>query len=252
MTFLLAFLFYSVLICQLAGFIHSYNSGLYYWMDRDTVGRRVFGQLMGCCYFAFIALVGLTSATTLVGERDKKTEVFLRSSPISIVSLLFQKLLTPLVVVWILYFGILPMLALVFLFGGVSFKEFALKLISLAVVLNTSCMIGMFTSARFSNSAKSIGWTIGILFSLFVIGSVVVQLLMQLPGPFTVLLAGIFLPFWLLTIPSTIGLDSMNMGVINNPVFTFIFSLVPSVPGAPSLFAHLIVQAVLFWKTIRI
>ncbi|MCA9443501.1 MAG: hypothetical protein KC964_22060, partial [Candidatus Omnitrophica bacterium] len=137
---------------------------------RDWSARLIFFFTLGFGFFGFCFQAGLMASRILVLEREKKSSSLIRIAPLRSWNLVFQKMVTPILVEWLFFLGILPVLSLVFLLGGVSPQEFAYHLMNLAVWTNTSILVGLRFSAYAKNTNKARGRTIGsILLLAFVL-----------------------------------------------------------------------------------
>lgn len=165
-TFFFAFVFYTIL-CLVAIFF--FNTLQRTGIDRGTMGRGLFILVVLFGYPCLGLYSAFFSASALVGEREKKTLDILLTSPSSGTSVILQKICAPILTAWLLVFGLMPILSLVFILGGVSPREFLDQFVSLAIWIATCVMIGTAVSLKTKSSAKAIGLTLGILTSLVVV-----------------------------------------------------------------------------------
>lgn len=137
-----------------------------YTGQRDDLARSLFMAVLALGYFLFCVHGALLGARMVVSEREKRTSQLLRLAPTRAPSILFQKLLAPIFHEWLIFFGLLPILSLIFLLGGISGTEFLYQLANIGVWINTSILLGLFISARSRSSTKAVGATIGFLIQL--------------------------------------------------------------------------------------
>ena len=126
-------------------------------LDRDVLSRSLFYFLIALCYFGFFTFHALhASVRIMTQEVEKGTATLLRVSPLSPWSIVFQKLLTPFAIEWLIFLGTLPFLSLVFILGGVPPREFFYQIVNLTVWLNTVILIGLFVGTQGNESSKNI------------------------------------------------------------------------------------------------
>ncbi|MCB9783337.1 MAG: hypothetical protein H6751_10290 [Candidatus Omnitrophica bacterium] len=256
-TFLFCLLLYGLLIFTIATFFQDWKSGSYSYLNRDQIARNLFQSTVGWLYLGLGVHAAMIAAVTIVSEREQKTQEILRTAPTSGISLIFQKMFTPLSVEWLLLFGLLPIFSIIFLTGGMGPGELSHQLIGLGIWVNTCVLIGMAWSAKAKSSGRAIGGTIGVLIGLFLAGFMIEVVFQnsRVASP-----AWFFLPIYAFTpIPLIFSNEfvSGNMAGGDSPL-RWILTWVPGVPGALLWVCHLVLQVVLFgvasrnWKHLEV
>jgi ABC-type transport system involved in multi-copper enzyme maturation permease subunit len=164
-TFFSAFSFYSLIALVV----------LLFWalvmveeafQGREFFSRMLFFLVIFFGYLLFCIHSCLSAARILITEREKNTSALIRVAPIRPASLVMQKMMTPVFVEWLVFFGLLPIFSLVFLMGGVSPGEFVYQLVNLAIWMNTSILIGLALSSRARSVTRAVARSIAALFLL--------------------------------------------------------------------------------------
>jgi hypothetical protein len=156
-SFISAFTFYSVMTVTV-GFLWEVNvhGSSTFEAARDRAARSLFLGFIVLGFFGFCYHAALSAARILVVEREKNTFALLQATPLSGWKLILEKLFTPLVFELLLFFGVFPALALVFIIGGISPGEYAYQLTNLFVWILTSVILGLWISSRAKTSAKAV------------------------------------------------------------------------------------------------
>jgi ABC-type transport system involved in multi-copper enzyme maturation permease subunit len=154
-SFATAFALYSFLTMAIVGFWAARFAGAPVEF-RELASRSIFQAFLEIAYIFFCFHSAFVAARLLVQEKERNTLQFLRIAPISGLSLMLQKLATPLAVEQLFLFGVLPMLSPIFLLGGLTAKEFILQFINLIVWVITSLSIGLCVSSRSQSSVKAV------------------------------------------------------------------------------------------------
>lgn len=110
----------------------------------------VFLELMMVCFITPAVTSGAIS-----GEREKLTYEILLATPLRPASILWGKLISALSYVFLLIFAAVPMVSLVFIFGGVSPRDMIKALVVLVAVAVTLGVTGIFTSAWLGRTARA-------------------------------------------------------------------------------------------------
>ncbi len=246
-VFVLAGLLYSLLVLGVALRWGDVSVSV----NRAQYSQDIFYILLGLGYFVFFTFHAVqASARIMACEKERGTATLLRVSPLSPTSIIFQKLLTPLSIEWLLFLGTLPFLSLVFVLGGVPPLEFIYQLINLTVWLNTVILVGLFVGARGRDTAQSIriAWGlilgIGVLLPWSVSFLVVGLMLMSKTGELDI-------PDSLMTILDGLGTLS-PLGMVSSYDHHLVSaSPIHQWPIFPSWVAHLSIQFGLFLGAIR-
>ena len=272
-TFFTVFFLYSFLaaVVSLAWAIMTENLLFVFW--KDWSARLLFYLFIGFGFFGFCFQAGLMASKILVLEREKKSSSLIRIAPLRSWNLVFQKMATPILVEWLFFLGLLPVLSLIFLLGGVGPGEFAYQLMNLAVWINTSILVGLRFSAYAKNTNKARGRTVGTLLLLalfipftpdFFYALSQVFELPTIPNRLEDLLGAIFLMISMATTPlETLSPSWMcfswyleDMGGVPWMRDEFFFKIqmsqiFPSCPAAISWILHTLLQIYLFKGAVK-
>jgi ABC-type transport system involved in multi-copper enzyme maturation permease subunit len=119
------------------------------------IGQVVFAGLALIEMMIVCAVAPAVTAGALSGEKEKQTYEMLMATPLHPASILWGKLVSALSYIFLLIFAAIPMLSLVFIFGGVSLRD---MIKTLVVILATAVMfgvVGLFFSALFGRSGRA-------------------------------------------------------------------------------------------------
>ena len=242
------------------------ESGVFAW--RERVARSAFYGFicMGFVFFTFHAL--FMGSRSISKERESGTSELLQVSPIRSLSLVFQKMLTPLSIEWLVLVGALPFLSLVFLLGGISFTEFGFQLVNLGVWLNTCVLVGLWASARFREPAKAdrlaaavVLFLAGLLYLLYItLRTLVTSLPSVISGDSflhgivpllrfpvrTFEFLSILSPLWMV-----FSWFAPDWPIVSGPVMEALATWSVDCPALPAWLIHLFLQVVLFLLAVR-
>ena len=132
----------------------------------SAAGRPVFMTIMiaQICLVSFIAPA--LTASCITGEKERRSFDLLATSLIGSIGITFGKLLSAAVHLLVLIAASLPLVAVCFLFGGISPAEVAEGYLVLIATTLTYAVFGLFWSARSRNTIMSVGFTYGTVFLL--------------------------------------------------------------------------------------
>ncbi|MCA9446230.1 MAG: hypothetical protein KC931_03880 [Candidatus Omnitrophica bacterium] len=243
-VFVLAGALYSVLVISVS--VHW--ARIAELADRASVSRALFYTLVAVGYFIFLTFHALQSSIRIMSyEMEAGTATLLKAAPLSSISFVFQKLLTPLAIEWLIFIGSLPFLSLVFILGGVPPDEFLYQIANLAIWLNTVILIGLFVGSRGADTLKTTRTAWALLFLLVFappfLSTAVSISTMTADGSSGPIALSHFLPW--LSLISPIGMvGSYELIGTTNLGSTY-------APALPGWIGHLILQALLFLGTVR-
>ncbi|MDQ4077520.1 MAG: ABC transporter permease [Chloroflexota bacterium] len=144
----IAFLLYKTLE---ASFQYAYGpSGM-----SAMVGVSMF---LGLAFFELFLVAFITpalTAGTISGEHESLTYEMLVATPLRASSIMFGKMVAALSYVFLLIFAAVPMLSLVYIFGGVTVRDVAVALLVLVVTTVTFGTLGMFWSALLQRTGRA-------------------------------------------------------------------------------------------------
>ena len=84
------------------------------------IGQAIFGGLLGVLTVLILMIAPALASGVISSEREKQTMELLVTTPISTLGLLIAKLLGSLAYVFLLIFASVPLMSIVFAFGGVG------------------------------------------------------------------------------------------------------------------------------------
>lgn len=171
------------------------------------IGQVMFFGLAMVELLLISAVAPAITSTAISGEQEKLTYEMLLATPLHPVQILWGKLFSSLSYVLLLLFAAIPMASLVFVFGGVTLRDMLKTLVVLVIVAVLFGVIGLFTSALFGRSGRSVAVSYAVT-------------LLILFGP---LLAGLFTsvarqaepPRWMLVLSPISALGSAMSPSVN-------------------------------------
>ena len=138
-----------------------------------TIGRSIFVGLTLLLTLVVMVLSPAFTASAISGEREHQTLDLLAATPISSLAIVLGKLVSSLTWIFLLIVASIPVMALVFVFGGVGPED----LIRAYVVLFATAIglgsVGLFFSALVRRSVAATGLT-SVATLVFLIGTFVV------------------------------------------------------------------------------
>ncbi len=120
-----------------------------------SVGVSMF---LGLAFFELFLVAFITpalTAGTISGEQESLTYEMLVATPLRASSIMLGKMIAALFYVFLLIFAAVPLLSLVYVFGGVTVRDMALALLILASTTLTFGIIGMFWSALLRRTGRA-------------------------------------------------------------------------------------------------
>jgi ABC-type transport system involved in multi-copper enzyme maturation permease subunit len=130
------------------------------------VGQTLFGGLVTLELLMIFAVTPAVTAGAISGEQEKLTYEMLLATPLKPASILWGKLVSALSYVLLLLFAGVPLVSLVFIFGGVAPREMikaAVLLVAIAVFVG---VIGIFFSALLKRTGRATVVSYLVLFGL--------------------------------------------------------------------------------------
>lgn len=119
------------------------------------IGQVLFSGLVFIELMVIAAVTPSVTAAAISGEIEKQTYEMLQATPLAPGRILWGKLISALGYIFILIFAAVPLVSLVFLFGGVAVREMIKAIIILSLVAVMFGVIGLFTSAVFKRSGRA-------------------------------------------------------------------------------------------------
>ena len=132
-------------------------------------------------FFLICFAIPAYTSGSISGEREKQTLEILLTTPMSTTSIAMGKLLSGMSTILLLVISSMPVLALVFTIGGISFGDIALYMLFILVTSIYVGSIGVYFSARFKKTSLATVFTYATLIFLG-IGTCIVTLLVRYLG----------------------------------------------------------------------
>ncbi len=114
-------------------------------------------------------LVPLFSAVSINIERERKTWDLVRTTPLSLASILFGKFLSSIFFVWILICSLLVFYALMLPLGGIDPSEVVLTFLLYTEMTVIASLIGLFCSICWKRTVTAVSFAYGFVFCYFVV-----------------------------------------------------------------------------------
>ena len=111
------------------------------------IGQAIFGGLLGVLTVLTLLIAPALTSGVVSSEREKQTLELLVTTPVSTLGMLVGKLLGALAYVFLLLVASIPLMAIVFVFGGVEPGDVARAYLALLAIAVGSGSIGLFFSA---------------------------------------------------------------------------------------------------------
>jgi ABC-type transport system involved in multi-copper enzyme maturation permease subunit len=147
----------------------NFISRSYIYYDYDSVSRELLISLTLVEGVILLIISPLLSATAVNLERERETWDLLRTTPISLFSIILGKYLSSLFFVWIVSISILPIFSLSMPAGGVSPSEIMAIFCIFTEGVAIASLIGLYCSIRWKHTIQSISFTYAFCFLYFFI-----------------------------------------------------------------------------------
>jgi ABC-type transport system involved in multi-copper enzyme maturation permease subunit len=152
------------------------------WDFNSELGRKTFTSI-SVAEMILIALIGPTLSCNVISlERERQTLDFLLVTHLSPWNILMGKYLGSAGYLILLWLSIIPITAVTFILGGVSWLEFILMQIFLIVLVLLCSAIGVYASSRAPKSNVAASWAISIVIFTFFVQIGICTSMMALPG----------------------------------------------------------------------
>lgn len=156
-----AFLMLTGMLIILAGFSYALYRLMIASVDSlplpisPQIGQILFAGLAILELLLICAMAPAVTAGAISSEKEKQTYEMLLATPLPPARVLWGKLISALGYIFLLIFAVIPMVSLVFIYGGVSIREMFKAFILLIVVAVMFGVIGLFLSALFGRTDRS-------------------------------------------------------------------------------------------------
>lgn len=111
------------------------------------IGQALYAAIANLTLFFVVFLTPALTATAISSEHERLTLEMLQATPLAAHTILFGKLISTAGYIFILLFATVPILSLVFIFGGVDIPDLFLAALVIWATAVTFGMIGLFFSA---------------------------------------------------------------------------------------------------------
>ncbi len=153
-----------------------------------------------------VLIVPLFSATSVNVEIERETWDLIKTTPISLSSILLGKFLSSIFLLWLILLSLIPIFSIIFPLGGVSPQEILVFYLIASEGLVIAALIGLICSIRFKRAITSISMTYVFCLLYFLV----------LPFGRTFLIGRVFLVEWLFSpfMVSTAFFSSQSIGSV--------------------------------------
>ncbi len=192
----------------------------------SEMGKGIF-MTISFLQLVFLLGLGRIASYSIVGEREKDTWDLLVASPVRPWSIIFGKLVASLLYMGLMYFALLPIIALCFLLGGVSPRELFGTYLILGGAGLLAASVGLACSSTIRSSISAARTTTLLLIFYTVCVPLIRRLFMNVPGQSV---EALFSPFHALTTLLILRPAGMTISgaswFVANPEWTFFLSAI--------------------------
>ncbi len=146
------------------------------------LGQALFAALVNLSLFFVVFLTPALTATAISSEHEKLTLEMLQATPLTSHTILFGKLISTASYIFLLLLAAVPMVSLVFIFGGVTVGDLLLAALVILSTAVTFGMLGLFFSAWRKRTIQAIVLSyviilifIGGTYTLYIFWGVMIQ-----------------------------------------------------------------------------
>lgn len=162
------------------------------------IGQALYAAITNLSLFFVAFLTPALTATAISSEHEKLTLEMLQATPLASHTILFGKLVSAAVYIFLLLFAAVPVVSLVFIFGGVAPVDLLLSALVIWATAITFGMIGLFFSAWRKRTIQAIVLSYLVILVL-IVGTYVIYVfwgvltqnfpprILLLPNPFSAL-----------------------------------------------------------------
>jgi ABC-type transport system involved in multi-copper enzyme maturation permease subunit len=146
------------------------------------IGQALYAAIINLSLFFVAFLTPALTATAISSEHEKLTLEMLQATPLAAHTILFGKLISTAGYIFLLLFAAIPMISLVFIFGGVTPEDLLVAALVIWTTAMTFGMIGLFFSAWRKRTIQAIGLSylvillmIGGTYAVYIFWGVITQ-----------------------------------------------------------------------------
>jgi ABC-2 type transport system permease protein len=164
-AYLLFLALFSYGVYQMILFTSPYTSGM---PLSPFIGQALYAAITNLSLFFVVFLTPALTATAISSEHERLTLEMLQASPLAAHTILFGKLISTAGYIFLLLFAAVPMVSLVFIFGGVAPLDLLLAALVIWATAITFGMIGLFFSAWRKRTIQAIVFSYLVILILIV------------------------------------------------------------------------------------
>lgn len=127
------------------------------------VGQVLFAGLVYLELLIIALITPTLTANAISEEREKLTYEMLVATPLHPVKILSGKIISALTFIYLIIFAAIPLVSLIFVFGGVAYRDIFKAFIVLAITTLTFGVIGTFFSAIFGRTIRAMISTYSVI-----------------------------------------------------------------------------------------
>ena len=132
------------------------------------IGQALYAAIANLSLFFVVFLTPALTATAISSEHEKLTLEMLQATPLAAHTILFGKLISTAGYIFLLLFAAIPLVSLVFIFGGVAPLDLLLAALVIWTTAITFGMIGLFFSAWRKRTIQAIVFSYLVILILIV------------------------------------------------------------------------------------
>ena len=132
------------------------------------IGQALYAAITNLSLFFVVFLTPALTATAISSEHEKLTLEMLQATPLAAHTILFGKLISTAGYIFLLLFAAIPLVSLVFIFGGVAPLDLLLAALVIWTTAITFGMLGLFFSAWRKRTIQAIVFSYLVILILIV------------------------------------------------------------------------------------
>jgi ABC-2 type transport system permease protein len=196
------------------------------------LGSTMFLGLTFVIMFLIAFVTPALTAGTISGERESMTYEMLIATPLRPIWILTGKMTAAMTYVFLLMLATIPMMSLVYIFGGVTIPDMAKTLLILVVMAFCYGTIGLFWSSllgRTSRATVASYLTVALLLIMPTLANLVYPVFNQM-NPTPPIVLSVFNPFAAIASVPTGSSTTQMLGMYGGPLY-FIFGMLTGMTG---------------------
>lgn len=145
------------------------------YRDQFEQSREMFFMLNIVQAIATLCIVPLISASAINREIEKNSWDLLASTPLSHLNIVFGKLFSSMLLIWIFMLALVPIYGISIMMGGVAPGEVMFIFLIATELIVTTAAIGLYSSIRWKRTIQSISMTFVLIFFVYFIGPILIM-----------------------------------------------------------------------------